>query len=339
MVTGGSRRLLGRREVDYLRALGVAARSAPTKNERQRARDDVVRAAQRRRIDGVSWPLLAQAIGISPRTLRRWRHEPGDVKPPATALVLKLGGAQFSLRYETDAVNSPGLQSSSAYSSQNETINASIMSVRLETVSHAPDAAVPLQLILPAEPNPSQHGVLFLTGHAQTGLRFDREATAARRLVASRSVPFDYAPCVELIEVTQLIDEHVPRLLHLSAHTPFDGPLLSNQEEPLAVSWPAIRKAVIRANVRPMLAVFNSCDSTDAAALARDGVRFIVTCNGTVGDDAGCLFTRAFYSSIIRRSIRNSFDDACAILVSRYPQTDDMYELWPHSGTDIMLFS
>jgi len=153
------------------------------------------------------------------------------------------------------------------------------------------------------------------------------------------SVPFTCVPCVELVEITKLIDEHAPLLLHISAHAAFDGPWLSSdQGEPLAVSWPAIRKAVTRANARPALAVLNVCDSTDAGALARDGVRFVITCNGTVGDDAARLFTRALYSSLIRRSIRSSFDDACAALASHYPQADDRYEL-QHSGSDMVLFS
>ncbi|MGH8885711.1 MAG: helix-turn-helix domain-containing protein [Egibacteraceae bacterium] len=333
------RRLLGRSEATYLNALGVAARTAPTKIERQRAREDAVRAAQRRRVDGVSWPVLAQAIGVSPRTLRRWRRESGDVKPPAPALVLTLGSAQCSLRYETQAVSRQGLQSIYKHSSQNESINASIMSVRVEMMGHSPDAADRLQLILPAEPSRPERGALFLAGHAQGGFRFDEEAAVARHLAWPAFVPFDYAPFVELVEITQLIEEHVPRLLHVSAHAAFDGPWLSDQSEPLAVSWPAVRDAITRAGVRPTLAVFNVCDSTDAALLLEEGVSFTITCSGTVGDDAARLFTRSLSSRLIRRSVRSSFKDACATLLSHYPETDHMYELHARSGTDTMLFS
>ncbi|MGH8895506.1 MAG: helix-turn-helix domain-containing protein [Egibacteraceae bacterium] len=235
MAARPARRLLGRSEATYLSALGAAARAAP-KRERPRARQEVVRAAEARRLDGVSQLILAQAIGVSPQTLRRWRREAHDSKPPTPALVLALGSARFGLRYEAPesqaSLPRSEFQSISASSSQNEHIDAFGVSVGLWSL---PDARE-LRIMLPAEPSRPKGGVLFLAGHPQGGFRFDQEAADVRRLVWPTSVPFDCAPCVALAEVAHLIDEHGPRLLHVSAHAVFGGCWLSHGDSPTAVT-------------------------------------------------------------------------------------------------------
>ncbi|MGH8897338.1 MAG: hypothetical protein ACRDZ4_10035 [Egibacteraceae bacterium] len=103
--------------------------------------------------------------------------------------------------------------------------------------------------------------------------------------------------------------------------------------------WPALHEAVTRAKVRPVLAVFNVCDSTDAATLTSDGVAFVVTCARQVDDDAARLFAGEFSRGLMRRSVRDSFEGACATLRNRHPETDKMYELHARSGQDTLLFS
>ncbi|MGH8906814.1 MAG: hypothetical protein ACRD0K_09940 [Egibacteraceae bacterium] len=79
--------------------------------------------------------------------------------------------------------------------------------------------------------------------------------------------------------------------------------------------------------------MFNVCDSVDAAALVSAGVASVVTCNGLVSDDVACLFTQSFYASLARRSVRQSFDDACATLAAHHPSIDHPYELHPAANT------
>ena len=86
----GGRRLLSTTEADYLRALGIAVRKAPNGEERNRVVEQVVLATRLRRLDGVSWLALAQAVGCTVATLRKWRRIAADPKPPAAGLLGRL---------------------------------------------------------------------------------------------------------------------------------------------------------------------------------------------------------------------------------------------------------
>ncbi len=136
-----------------------------------------------------------------------------------------------------------------------------------------------------------------------------------------------------------LINEHGPRFLHVSAHAVFGGCWLSHGDSPTAVLWPALHEAITQAKLRPVLAVFNICDSTDAATLLSDGVAFVVTCTGPVNDDAARLFAGEFSRCLMRLSVRDSFNSACATLRNRHPETDKLYELHARSHQDTLLFS
>ena len=85
--------------------------------------------------------------------------------------------------------------------------------------------------------------------------------------------------------------------------------------------------------------MFNVCASSDAAALASDGVAFVITCAGQVDDDAARLFAGELCSGLMRLPVRDSFEAACATVHNRHPETDKMYQLHAPPGQDALLFS
>lgn len=93
-------------EYRQLNGHGDAVRIANTRAEREDAISVVVRACAAHHGRGVSWTVLAVAVGVAPETLRRWRlrHGPdsktrGTIDSAATTLDL----AQHAARSSTAA--------------------------------------------------------------------------------------------------------------------------------------------------------------------------------------------------------------------------------------------
>lgn len=67
---------------EFLIALGVAIRTAPSPQERRSHRAAAVRPAEAHRSTGERYATIAAALGVTAGTLRHWRRKVNDAKPP-----------------------------------------------------------------------------------------------------------------------------------------------------------------------------------------------------------------------------------------------------------------
>lgn len=149
--------------------------------------------------------------------------------------------------------------------------------------------------------------------------RFDLEAGRIRQELFGTLARVHSHPALRIPDVTRLIDEQRPAVLHVAAHATIGGVHLVNDDGRETVPWDMLIDEVLRARHRPALIVLNVCDSENhAAALLAGGIERVLVAEGALGDECACAFAAALYRSLRSAPLGKAFEEAAAAVRARW---------------------
>ncbi len=147
-------------------------------------------------------------------------------------------------------------------------------------------------------------------------LRIDKEVREIQKRMRETeyrdSVDFDYRLATQTSDLMQALNEVRPHVVHFSGHGSQDALIFEDSDgsaKPLYIEDLAQLLRITSDRIR--LAIFNSCDSADAARAACDFVPFAIGMNEPVNDTFAQVFAGQFYNSVgFGRSLQEAFDQA-----------------------------
>lgn len=190
---------------------------------------------------------------------------------------------------------------------------------------------------------PERIKVLFVatSPEDQDALRLDREAREIQQRVRMSeyrdSIDFAWRPATQVIDLLQILNEERPAIVHFSGHGSHAGLAFENADgETTLLSNADLAMLLKSSSAGIRLAVFNTCDSSDQAALACDHVDAAIGMETPVGDEAALVFAGQLYNSLgFGLPLSQAFDQARAqvkLLIGSFsgdPQIHTALELEP----------
>ena len=171
---------------------------------------------------------------------------------------------------------------------------------------------------------PQEITILFLASNPSgTGkLQLDEEARSIQnkiRLSEYRdTIKFETRWAVRTADIFQSINETNPTIIHFSGHGCNTGDLILENPDgsPKKVTPEAISQAIATVSDSVRLVVFNACYSQTQAERIVDFIDSSIGMSTSIGDEAACVFSAQFYSSIgFGRSLETAFRQAKAELM------------------------
>jgi hypothetical protein len=164
--------------------------------------------------------------------------------------------------------------------------------------------------------------LLIITGHPN--VRPDRtndfttETAMIRERCEHRFVVKEIAG-IALHDIPHAVDEHLPVVLHLAAHSDHGEIFLTHNGEPVGITRSLLKAAFDRAGHKPAVVVLNFCGSLILAQPLSDAGHTTISWTSTVDDKQCREFNDVFYRMLAAgHGVGTSFDDA-EITVSRWP--------------------
>ncbi|NUV63156.1 hypothetical protein [Streptomyces sp. CAI-85] len=307
-------------EITYLGTLGRLYRSAPGYRALQDALDAAIKAVQRHRTDGVTWPDVTRALGIPQEELlhrmRETTAKPRPEPPPPTASTGTVG--QLPRGPLAPATNRPRPPTSelmnqawspsiSAHSSQHSLFSGTMPSPAHDVGALAPTGIASKVLFVSGDPSPGRNA-------------FGAEAACIRQAVAASHMQLTEMASVGLAEICPALDAYGPMVLHIAAHSSFGGIHLTQENGDLCIPYETLCAQICRVRRPPHLAVLNFCGSTALAAEMASAVTTVISWPHAMDDGQARTFTRRLYRSLAaRRSVADSCKDAEAELTGPHP--------------------
>ncbi|MCX4974710.1 hypothetical protein [Streptomyces sp. NBC_00620] len=308
-------------EITYLSNMGRLFHSAPGYRAMQDALDAALKAVQRHRADGVSWPDITRALGIPQEELlhrmRETTDKPRPAPPPPTAPT-RIGShllPRHPLHPPTshprpppsELMNQASSASISAHSSQNSVFSANIPPQDHDVGLLSPAGAAPRVLFVSGDPRPGRND-------------FGAEAACIRQAVAASYMQLTEMASVRLAEICPALDTFRPTILHIAAHSSFGGIHLTQESGDLCIAYETLCAQISRVRHPPLLAVLNFCGSTALAHEMALTVTTVISWPHAMDDGQARTFTRQLYQSLaVRRSVGDSCKDAEAELSGPHP--------------------
>ncbi|MEU5893531.1 hypothetical protein ABZ835_42940 [Streptomyces sp. NPDC047461] len=307
-------------EITYLRNMGQLFHSAPGYRAIQDALDAALKAVQRHRADGVSWPDITRALGIPQEELLHRMQEttekPRPAPSPPTATT-RMGDRlpQDPICAPTgrprpppsELMNQAWSASISAHSPQNSTFSADIPPQDHHAELLSPAGAAPRVLFVSGDPRPGRND-------------FGAEAACIRQAVDTSYMQLTEMASVRLAEICPALDTHRPTILHIAAHSSFGGIHLTQEGGDLCIAYENLCAEIARVRHPPLLAVLNFCGSTVLANEMALTVTTVISWPHAMDDGQARTFTRQLYQSLaVRRSVADSCKDAEAELRGPHP--------------------
>jgi hypothetical protein len=302
-------------QISWLRQLAGTVRAAPTRRERTALITVVMRELWRHRDHGVSWSEIAIALGVTAKTLRRWRRI-DDAKP------MSLSRPTVASPSHIELPRSPGRRSDST-GSEFETISARMSQSQSQTLTFTVSASISArggtEIRGALTPSSGTHRVLVVSGDPRPGNNsLDLELAEIRWCLSSAYIDVQELPFIELSELGRYLDELCPSVLHVAAHSSFGGISLSLDGSPLSVSYEAFI-ATIKRSFRPRLVVMSVCGSHALSGGLTGLVESLITWPDVVDDNQSRVFARQLYHALAAgRTVGQAYDDSFTIL-ERWP--------------------
>jgi CHAT domain len=172
--------------------------------------------------------------------------------------------------------------------------------------------------LAPWAQSPEEVAVLFIAASPedQQPLRLDKEVREIQQRVRMsdyrEAVEFHWKPATQVADLLQALNEVRPHIVHFSGHGS-QGALIfedsDGQAKPLSNSDLAQLLHISSDRIR--LAVFNSCESVEQAALACDHIDAAIGMQEPVDDEAAKVFAGQFYNALgFGKSLQEAFDQA-----------------------------
>ncbi|MGW3415576.1 CHAT domain-containing protein [Streptomyces sp. NPDC000888] len=308
-------------EITYLSNMGRLFHSAPGYRAMQDALDAALKAVQRHRADGVTWPDITRALGIPQEELlhrmRETTDKPLPAPPPPPTAPTRIGDRlpRGPLRPPTshprpppsESMNQTWSASISAHASQNSLFSANIPPQDHDVGLLSPAGAAPRVLFVSGDPRPGRND-------------FGPEAACIRQAVAASYMQLTEMASVRLAEICPALDTFRPTILHIAAHSSFGGVHLTQEDGDLCIAYETLCEQISRVRHPPRLAVLNFCGSTTLADEMALAVTTVISWPHAVDDGQARTFTRQLYQSLtVRRSVADSCKDAEAELIGPHP--------------------
>ena len=153
----------------------------------------------------------------------------------------------------------------------------------------------------------------------------------------------DTAPATRIGDLSSLLRDHQPHILHIAVHGTLDGGLTFNalddwEGQTLAAENLAGIVAAYQAEAtqKLRLVVLAGCGTAKAAQLVSRHMDCAIGTNGDVTDSAVIRLSPDLYAALgDGRSVGNAFDSALAELRGHGMNSDaDLFELYPRAGVD-----
>lgn len=140
----------------------------------------------------------------------------------------------------------------------------------------------------------------------------------------------DIEPSVLYIDFTDYLDEHLPKIVHLTSHGELTGKLYLEDEDGNSITFEIDELAKIfgRRNHFIKCVVLNACHSEEQAIEIGRYIDIVVGMKRAIPDDIAILFSIKFYSSIaMGNNVQCSYDDALAVISAKERETKDIPSL------------
>ncbi|MFJ9371644.1 hypothetical protein ACIRRA_45690 [Nocardia sp. NPDC101769] len=182
------------------------------------------------------------------------------------------------------------------------------------------DVAIQRRVMRP--PSPAETPMLLIvTGHPDVRPRqtndFTTETAMIRERCEHRFTVKEIAG-IALHDIPHAIDDNLPAIVHLAAHSDYGEIFLSHNGAPMGITRSLLVNTLLRSTHKTTALVLNFCDSLTLAQTLADADHIVIAWPSTVDDKQCREFNDVFYRMLARgRSIGASFDDA-EITVSRW---------------------
>jgi hypothetical protein len=178
-----------------------------------------------------------------------------------------------------------------------------------------------------AVPPPHDHRpgttLMVATGHPQARSDVTNDFTTETAMIrdrCQRSLVVKELAGAGVHEITHVLDEHEPAVLHLAAHSHHGEVFLTENGTPVGIVHSLVATSITRAQHLPALVILNFCGSIAIdRSLSADGC-ITVAWPGTVDDQQCRAFNHVLYGRLADgRTIGTAFDDA-TITMARWPE-------------------
>lgn len=165
---------------------------------------------------------------------------------------------------------------------------------------------------------PAVIDVLFIAASPedQPPLRLDKEVREIQQRVRTSefrdAVRFHWRPASQVTDLLQALNEVRPHVVHFSGHGTQDALIFEDADgQAKQLTNSDLGQLLHISSDRIRLALFNSCDSADQAALACDHIDAAIGMDRPVDDHAAKVFAGQFYNALgFGKSLREAFEQA-----------------------------
>ncbi|NHJ05376.1 MAG: hypothetical protein EAX90_11165 [Candidatus Heimdallarchaeota archaeon] len=140
----------------------------------------------------------------------------------------------------------------------------------------------------------------------------------------------DIEPSVLYFDFTDYLDEHLPKIVHLTSHGELTGELYLEDEDGNSITFEIDELARIfsRRNHFIKCVVLNACHSEEQAKEIGRYIDIVIGMKRAIPDDIAILFSTTFYGSIaMGNNIQCSYEDALAVISAKERETKDIPSL------------
>lgn len=312
------RKALLAEETLRLQALGALVKDAHSRAERDVHIDTVLLVVHQHRDAGITWAVLARALGISSSTLRDWRRRDRPTKPtlpervPAMVIQPVRRPREEPSRLLTRSTDAATSLSVTQVQHASQTASSSAVSV-----ARSSNLATPAGV-------PPRHRVLVLTGDPRPGGNlFDPEVAQIRERLHGTFIGHSHLAMISLGEIAGVVDQERSTVLHLCAHRGPGGLALSLDGQPHIVAPDDLADALERARRAPRCAVLSFCSSIDIAARLARRIPAVITWPGQVEDEQAACYANQLYRHIIAGvRLPDCVTEAGHVVATRWPELD-----------------
>jgi hypothetical protein len=165
---------------------------------------------------------------------------------------------------------------------------------------------------------PDKITVLFVAASPEDipPLRLDKELREIQKRFREsgdrESIKFEIRMATQLTDLLQMLNEVRPHIVHFSGHGAQEGLFFEDSDGKAKLLTPDRLANLLNATSdRIRLALFNSCNSSDQAALACEHLEAAIGMDAPVSDEAAKLFAGQFYNALgFGKSVQQAFDQA-----------------------------
>lgn len=277
-----------------LQALGALVKDAHSRAERDVHIDTVLLVVHQHRDAGITWAVLARALGISSSTLRDWRRRDRPTKPtlpervPAMVIQPVQRPREEPSRLLTRSTDAATSLSVTQVQHASQTASSSAVSVARSSNLATPAGVPPRRMVLVLTGDPRPGGNLF-----------DPEVARIRDRLHGMSVRHRHVAMIGLGEIAGVVDQERPAVLHLCAHRGPGGLALSLDERPHFVTPDDVAAALERARHAPRCAILSFCSSIEIAARLARRIPAVITWPGQVEDEQATCYVGQLYRHVV----------------------------------------